>query len=237
MTESRKGKNISALMNEIPESLAVLESNLPRQVDGFALSGKSKLPWKVLLYRESLIWRMAELGSSAFEKLSNDKLVSGIVLTRAAVEVSAALWFLCTKVEAVVDSKTVGDVDDYLMKLSMGTATGWPEDSSPDAVTMPRPVKVGKLLEQAEKGIEGFSCQYGVLSEYAHPNWAGTVLLYSNTNKQTAVTDFGRNMRNADSAKAIGTVILSVALKMFQSRYNRISDLLPAFVRVCEAPH
>jgi hypothetical protein len=109
------------------------------------------------------------------------------------------------------------------MKLSMGTATGWPEDSSPGAETMPRPVKVGTLLEQTEKDIEGFSHQYGVLSEYAHPNWAGTVLLYSNTNKQTAITDFGQNIRKADNAKAIGVVNLSVALKMFQSRYNRIT--------------
>jgi hypothetical protein len=148
--------------------------------------------------------------------------------------VSAALWFLCAMVEAVVDSKAVGDVDDYLMKLSMGTATGWPEDCSPGAVTMPRPVKVGKLLEQTEKDIEGFSHQYGVLSEYTHPNWAGTVLLYSNTNKQTAITDFGQYVRNAESAKAIGAGNLSVALKMFRSRYNRISDQLPAFIRICE---
>lgn len=99
---------------------------------------------------------------------------------------------------------------------------------------MPRPLKVGKMLEQTEKDIEGFSHQYGVLSEYAHPNWAGTVLLYSDTNKQTAITDFGQYIRKADNAKAIGVVNLSVALKMFQARYNRISDILPAFINVCE---
>jgi hypothetical protein len=184
---------------------------------------------------KSLIWRMVELSSSAFESLANGLLVSGIVLTRAAVEVSAALWYLCAKVEAVVDSKAVGDVDDYLMKLAMGTATAWPEtDSSADGLTMPRPVKISAFLKQAEKDIEGFSHQYGVLSEYTHPNWAGTVLLYSNTNKETAKTDFGENIRKADNAKAIGVVNLSVALKMFHERYNRISDLLPAFIGVCE---
>jgi hypothetical protein len=230
-------ERILMLMNEIRESLALLESNLPRQVDGYALSSQSKLPWKVLLYRGALVWRIVELGRSAFESFESDRLVSGIVLTRAAVEVSAAAWFLCAKVQGVVDSNAVADVDDYLMKLSMGTATGWPEDSSPGAVTMPRPVKVGKMLEQAEKDIEGFSHQYGLLSEYAHPNWAGTVLLYSDTDKQTAVTDFGRNMRKAENAKVIGAGNLSVALKMFASRYDRISDLLPEFIRICEVQH
>lgn len=236
MNESGRTNKIAALINEIRESLALLESNLPRQVDGFALSQKSKLPWKVLLYRESLIWRILELGRSAFESLVSDTLLSGIVLTRAAVETSAALWYLCAKVEAVVDSKMVEDVDEYLMKLAMGTATGWAEtDSSADGLTMPRPVKISAFMKQAEKDLEGFSHQYGVLSEYTHPNWAGTVLLYSNTNKETAITDFGRNLRNADNAKVIGIVNLSVALKMFHHSYNRISDLLPVFISVCDS--
>jgi hypothetical protein len=223
------------LMDEISDSITLLDSMAPRQVDGYALSPKSKLPWKVLLYRGALAWRMAELGRSAFESLASSKLVSGIVLTRAAVEVSVALWFLCAKITAVVDSQRVGDADDYLMKLSMGTATGWPEDSSPGTVTMPRPVRVGKLVDHAEKDIEGFKHYYGVLSEYAHPNWAGTVLLYSDTNRQTAMTSFGQNVREAESTKKIGVSNLSVALKMFHSRYNRISDLLPTFIGVCES--
>jgi hypothetical protein len=187
--ESDKEQTIATCIHEIAETLAVLESNLPRQIDGFALSHKSKMPWKVLLYREALIWRMVELSKRAFESFTSDQLVCGIVLTRAVLEVSAALWFLCAKVEAVVDSKVVGDVDEYLMKPATGNATGWPENSAPGAGAVPRPVKVGKMLEQAEKDIEGFSHQYGVLSEYAHPNRAGTVLLYSDTDQQTAITD------------------------------------------------
>jgi hypothetical protein len=105
----------------------------------------------------------------------------------------------------------------------------------PAGQKIPRPVKVGKMLEQAEKDIEGFSHQYGVLGEYAHPNWAGTVLLYSDTDKQTAITDFGQYMRNAVPTKVIGAGNRSAALRMFQSRYNRISDLLPSFIRLCEA--
>jgi hypothetical protein len=233
--ESDKEQTIATCIHEIAETLAVLESNLPRQIDGFALSHKSKMPWKVLLYREALIWRMVELSKRAFESFTSDQLVCCIVLTRAVLEVSAALWFLCAKVEAVVDSKVVGDVDEYLMKLAMGNATGWPENSAPGAEAMPRPVMVGKMLEQAEKDIEGFSHQYGVLSEYAHPNWAGTVLLYSDTDKQTAITDFGQYMRNAVPTKGIGAGNPSAALRMFQSRYNRISDLLPSFIGLCEA--
>jgi hypothetical protein len=235
MSELGRTERIADLISEIPGTLDLLQSMLPRQVDGFALSQKSKLPWKVLLYRGALLWRIVELGRSAFENLTSNRLVSGIVLTRAAKETSAALWYLRAKVQTVVDSKTIGDVDDYLMKLSMGTKTGWPEmDSSDEGPTMPRPVGIGALLKQAEKDIQGYSHQYGLLSEYTHPNWAGTVLLYSDTDKQTAITSFGQNMRKAEGTMAIGVVNLSVALRMFHSAYNRISELLPAFISVCE---
>jgi hypothetical protein len=55
VSEGERVSRIAALVNEIRESLAMLESSLPRQIDGFALSQKSKLPWKVLLYREALV--------------------------------------------------------------------------------------------------------------------------------------------------------------------------------------
>jgi hypothetical protein len=233
MSDVGRAKRLAALTNEIRQSLELLESSLPKQIDGWALSKKTKLPWKVLLYREALIWRIVELGRSALESFGGYRLVSGIVLTRAAVEATAALWYLCAKVASVIDSNMVGDIDEYLMRLSMGTATGWPEDSSSQPA-MPRPIRIGKFLERVEKDIEGFKHQYGVLSEYTHPNWAGTVLLYSSTNKQTAITDFGQNIRGSDSAKAVGIVSLSVALKLFHAKYNRIGDLLPAFIGVCE---
>jgi len=63
MAEIGRTKRIAALMLEIPETLKPLESNLPKQIDGYALSPNSKLPWKVMLYREALIWRIVELST------------------------------------------------------------------------------------------------------------------------------------------------------------------------------
>jgi hypothetical protein len=222
-------------MDEIRGRLDLLESNLPDRVDGWALSPNSKIPFKVLLYREALIWRMVELGRSAFQSFERDNLVSAIVLARAAVETSAALWFLCAKVTAAVESNALGDIDEYLMKMVVGTATSASETEAETADrTLPRPVKVNAFLKQAEKDIEGYSHQYGILSEYAHPNWAGTVLLYAKHDPATAVTAFGQNIRKGDSSKIIGVGNLRVALAMFERSYNRIADLIPNFIELCE---
>ena len=195
-----------------------------------AVSQVSKLPYKALLYREALIWRMSELGREALESYQRDKLVSAIALTRAAVETSAALWYLRTKMDAVVKSGVVGDIDDYLMRLVMGKATGaGPTDPLQSNSVLPRPIKVGTFLKQVDKDSQGFSHQYGVLSEYAHPNWAGTALLYSKHIPADRCTIFGPNIRGG-STKNIGVANLSVALMMFERSYARIGDLMPKFI-------
>jgi hypothetical protein len=213
----------------------LLESSLPKRIDAIGASPTSKLPFKVLLYRETLIWRMAELSRASFQSFERDGLVSAIVLARAAVETSAALWSLCAKVADAVESDAINEIDEYLMKLVAGMATGAPEtDTSTNDVTLPRPVKVGAFLNQVEKDIKGFSHQYGVLSEYAHPNWAGTVLLYAKHDAENQFTDFGQNLRKEESTKRIGACNLTVALAIFENAYNRVTDLIPTFTRLCE---
>jgi hypothetical protein len=49
------------------------------------------------------------LGRSMFESFENSKLASAILLTRVAVETSAALWYLCGKIGGVVEAEIVGD--------------------------------------------------------------------------------------------------------------------------------
>ena len=227
--------SLASLVDEIRGRLELLESNLPKLVDGWALSQLSKLPFKVLVCREALNWRMAELGRTAFEEFEKDNLAAAIVLTRAAVETSAALWFLCAKVDASVDSAEIGDLDDYVMKLTMGIATDPPTDASTGAPVTPRPVRIGKFLDRVEKDISGFKLQYGYLSEYAHPNWAATVYLYSKFDKENGAADFGQNIRTPDGTKHICATNLSVALRMFERSYNRIADLMPVLTELCES--
>jgi hypothetical protein len=229
-------KSLASVLNEIRGRLELLESSLPKRVDAMEVSPISKLPFKALLYREALIWRMAELGRGAFESFEKDKLVSAIVLTRAAVETSAALWYLCAKVDAAVKSSAVGEIDDYLMRLMMGRATGYrTSDPSTTGPASPRPIRVGAFLKEVDKDIGGFSHQYGILSEYAHPNWAGTALLYSKPDWENRWTDFAQNIRGGDSTKDIGVGNLSVALMIFERSYTRIGDLMPTFIALCES--
>jgi hypothetical protein len=218
-------------MDEIRCRLELFEAHLPKHLDAFALSQESKLPSKALRYRESLIWRVAEIGRAAFREFDENRLVAGIILTRAVVETSAALWYLRSKVDDAIKSNQVGDIDTYLVKLNVGIATAPPKMEEGE---YPRPVKVGKFLEQVEKVMEGFSDHYGVLSEFTHPNWVGTVFLFSKYHPENLTIEFGQNIRGEDRSKEIGVRSLHAGLKFFEVTYNNLTDSIPAFVELCQ---
>lgn len=213
------------LMNEIKERLSAIEASLPRQMDILAVSPRSKLPFKALSYRETLIWRMAELSQSAYEEFASERLASAIILTRGAVETCAALWYLKTRVSAAVKAGSTGDIDSYLTRLFGGNRID---------KDMPQAINVLNFVDSVEKDLEGFRHQYDILSEYAHPNWSGTTGLYSRIDQEAFSVAFGSNPRNLPSPKHVGVINLSVALGLFEHTYNALGEEYAAFVRVCE---
>jgi hypothetical protein len=222
-------ESVSSLINDIHERLKKLESSLPKHLDAMAVSQTAKLPWKALLGREALIWRMAELSRSAVENFEKDRLVSAIVLTRAAVETFAALWYLWDKIAAIVESSRVGDIDTYLMKLISGVKIDDPV--FPQAINI---LTIIEKLDKKEKFDKAFSDQYAILCEYTHPNAAGTTQTYLHHNREQLTTDLGLNTRTANHTKLLGLGNLSAALSLFEMRYNDLVDLIPAFARLCE---
>jgi hypothetical protein len=218
---------IEELMTEIRGRIEILDASLPLRVDAM-VSPDSKLPFKALIYREALIWRMAELSHGAFENFEINRLALAILETRAAVETSAALWYLHAKLDATLKAGAVGDIDDFLMKLSMGSRT--------DTDIMPQAISVLTFIDRVEKDVKGFRQQYDRLCEFAHPNWAGTALLYSKHDPGKLWTDFGANIRGIEGPKQVGVTNLSVALMFFERSYNRIADIMPAFIKLCAGP-
>jgi hypothetical protein len=168
---------------------------------------------------------MTELSSSAQETLEKDLLAAGILLTRGAVETAATVWYLCGKLEAANQSGSVAAIDEDLMSLLMGSRNN-PE--------LPKATNVLTFVDRVDKEVEGFRKQYDGLSEFAHPNWAGTTLLYSKPVPEKAISNLGANLRSDEGTKQIAVVNLSVALMIFERSYNRISELIPDFVSLCE---
>lgn len=222
--EDDRPPTLDEMLAEIRGRLTALENSLPKQIDPIGVS-RTKLPSKVLNYREALIWRVAELARVALQTFEAQRHAAAIVLTRAAVETNAALWYLDQKVSTALKQKKLGDLDDCVMRLLAGTYA-WEE--------FPDPIRVGKFVECVERSVPGFKEQYNHLSEYAHPNARGTTGLYSTIDGENIFVDFGPQDRNTKPAKAICIANLSVTLVLFEHTYNHLSDVMPEFVKLCE---
>jgi len=222
--EDDRTLTLDEMLAEIRGRLTILEKSLPKQIDPIGIS-RTKLPFKVLNYREALIWRVTELARAALQTFEAQQFVAAIVLTRAAVETNAALWYLDEKLSTALKQEELGDLDDCVMRLLAGSY-GWDE--------FPNPIRVGKFMECVERSVPGFRDQYNMLSEYAHPNAHGTTGLYSTIDRENILVDFGLQDRNTKPAKAVCIANLSVTLMLFEHTYNHFGELMPDFVEMCE---
>ena len=222
--DSRK-EDIDKLFEDVRDTLANLEANLPTIVDGFALSNKTKRPFKAMWFRESACWRIAQLSRSSFECFEKRKLASAVLLARACMETSASLWYLRQVLERSIEAQTIGEADQRIMQLLMGSKVD---------PNLEKAVNVLTCIDSVDRTIPGFRHQYDHLSEFAHPNWAGTVLLFSKR-EEGGIANFGENMRSEESVLVAGLHNLAGALDVFELSYNRVGELLPDFVRLCEA--
>ena len=203
-----------------------MTDNLPKVVDPASISVSAKIPFKVIIYREALIWRTEELARCACSLYQCEDIGSAITLTRAVTENAAAVWYLLQIIQDTSDASHVTDLDERIMRLLMGSKSN---DEMPSALN------VLTMLKKADKSIPGVLSTYDSLSEFAHPNWAGTLLLYSKNDHDKILTHFGKNVRSIESPLGLGLNSLIGALAMFEHAYNWISDLMPYFISVCEA--
>jgi hypothetical protein len=168
-------KTIDDLTIEIRGRLGRLEASLESRLDARDLGTRSQLPFYALYCRETWMWRVVELGRDAFDCFQKEDLVSAMVLTRAAMETTAALWTLRGKLEKVLKlgSVNISQLGSYLARLRVGQAKGIAQPGDRKAV------HVMDFIRAVETHCEGFEHQYDRLSEFAHPNWSGTTGLYS----------------------------------------------------------
>jgi hypothetical protein len=197
-----------------------LRASLPKSVDVLALGVESKAPFQLLCTREALIWRTEELARTACDALQRDDFAAAAILTRGVTENAALAW----KLMDVLDARgkyTPQQLNDLLMRLLAGSGT-WPE--------VPKAVHVLDCLRKMDKKIPGVLSSYDALSEIVHPNSWGVAGLYAKKDEPNFMIYFGRGLGVADGTGRMVTSAILGSLGAFEYAYNRISDLMPAFL-------
>jgi hypothetical protein len=221
-------RSVTEYKAEIAGYLDAFARSLPTQIDAPAIS-RVKLAGNAVWCRETLLWRFTELAQDALERLDHKRLASAMLLTRAAVETAAALWYLDIKIKRAIQSSDLAELDEKLKQLAVGY-----KDPRAQTDGLPKAINVLTFVGQVDKEIVGYADQYAALCEYSHPNHDGAAGLYSHPHADTGLIDLGSNVRGSRSHEEICALNLSVAVLMFNHSYTAIGDVLPQLVELCE---
>ncbi len=119
MEEGFQNKKCLALAKRLAENLT---NNLPDCVEIAALTLNSKLPFKAITIRETLIHRMAELSVATLRLFESGQLLPAFILTRSTIETAALLYCLYRSLEQFNTDHDVEKLDkSFLMRALMGS--------------------------------------------------------------------------------------------------------------------
>lgn len=210
-------------IEELRGEVEALSASLPEMADLYGLS-TYKTPGKVYLLRESLCWRMEEVSRSALDALDRGDIVASAIMTRAAMETAAAVFY----VHKLADDALTKGVDDKLDETLTGFLTGskiWPENQGA--------IQVLRMIDAVGKKLDGFRKHYEMLSEFAHPNWSGAFGAYGKTDHEKAIATFGKGKLPSNHKLVLG--MLSGSVGLFRGYYNALGDKLLPFAKLIEA--
>jgi hypothetical protein len=208
------------------KELAAIKAYLVEAIDLRAIS-RWQLPGKAQIIRESLLWRIEELAQNAFDALDAGRFVASALAARAVMETTAGLVFLESlmqlAIEEGVDKALVLKIDRFLINSKI-----WEEIEDP--------IHINDMLREVEKVIPGFFEQYyAILSESAHPNWAGTFGAFGTFDKAKVLAIFKVGGRSPDTQRQKIAIILAATLGLAKGYYEISGGSINVFTKAVEA--
>ncbi|MCD6392519.1 MAG: hypothetical protein J7M40_03330 [Planctomycetes bacterium] len=152
-----------------------------------------------------------------------DRQVTALVITRAAFETAALMYYVYRHIEKVVETRELGDIDNTLMKVLFG-------DKLPDSDI--ESINLLTAIDKLDKITPYVRDLYDSLCEFTHPNWSGAMGAYAKTGKDFYDLKFAQKDNNVPAE--IGLFALIAALGTFEHSARELSDILPAFTKIHE---
>lgn len=197
-----------------------LKATLPPKVNSAPEGIPPEFPFKVLSLREPLLCRIVDLVEASLELCKADKGMGAAILARAVLEATAVLFALVEGVEGIAKGKDVGDFEQRLNAMLVGSRN---RKTPVDAINILTHIK------KMDKTFEGILEHYDLLSELAHPNFDGVLNSYAQLGSGKFELIVGRRTR---LKSVIGQVVVpTLCYSLIESgRFSdRISAVLAAF--------
>ena len=230
MTNQEQKKTIESLKPLID----MLKSSLPKEMPIQFCNTMD--PSRAILLREACLFRVTELTESAYTAFAGDKLITAFILCRAFMETETLFWTFIDMLQEALKNRKVENIRTFFDKALTGV-----KDQELKKFKRPNeasqvldPHHVLKLIENTMgKKIQSYPLQYASLSEFSHPNAAGTIEAYTTFDWPSNTVRFGLNSEKLSSDLALPQLVVSI--RAFIQLYDLSADLIHEFVELCES--
>ncbi len=180
----------------------------------------SKIPSRVMAVIGTLAHRARDFGELSCELFERNKVIPAIVLTRALMETTALLYLTQKKMSQALKTKSLDQLDDFLVKCLSGNRIDPAEPESPNVLTAIQHL-------DKENGCERYADFYNSLCEFAHPNSLGTFYAYTEFDPHKLKLSFGENkgLTKAEDAAFSTVFALEVIIEFYDKAVAAIPDL------------
>ena len=215
--------------------VAELNKLAPQEIKPEDYSPIAKIPFKVATIKEIFLYRVVDLSKITIELINKKRCLAAAILIRSTMETTAMLYYVYNKMNSVVEKNDVGDIDEYLMRVTFGCK---------EQKDLVKPINVLTAIQKVDKWLNKgipespkentkniFMGFYDALSDYTHPNWWGAFGAYGEVDSEFL------SLKCATPNIPISEVVapLATTLSVFKYVYMEINNLMKAFIKTCES--
>jgi uncharacterized protein YbcI len=195
----------TAMPGDIERMLDVLHKLKVQECDGIAFSNVSKMPALIVILLQVCLRRTIELAEAAIREMNRRNLATSALMARGTLETSCMLWDTMREIERVEQRSNPAEIEKVLETLRRSLLGGKAEDLRIDKSIESRNVItiIKNLTKELDAPLWGF---FEKLSEFAHPNYHGLLLTYTEAGGDGGIKQF------CDRRPSAERILISTAL-------------------------
>jgi len=204
---------------KVDQYIETLKGQLSSNLPPIKSKPGEKLIRLSILWRETLLYRIVDLSSTAKDMFQEGRLVPGCTLTRALYESVAMEYYLLSKIKTAIDKQNIDDIHEIIIRGFWG---------SRDGKTSEKALQVLTAIDHINKVFTGVRSEYDHLCEYAHPNMKGGFGTYTKIDIPILSVEFGQNPQKIPIV-AFGLGALEIILRIAIDLHKELLQVENAF--------
>lgn len=143
-----------------------------------------KVVWKIETYAQGLTFRTVALAEGVCSLWNSENGLAAVILGRSLVETAGMAWSFWDDLKNATATGRLKNIDDVAMSYTFSTR--WPKF----AEGIPPTPSIMNLIDRLDRTLfrdkkaKHVRKVYDDLSEFAHPNWIGTVGFFGDLDTQ-----------------------------------------------------